>query len=130
MQIKIVKKKILSFILIFFPLMAVLVVTPIVIELPLIIWPENLVHVFVMTPFYLGLVALPGYIYFVLKNQDINSLSNQKQIWIGMSVVFGFLASLGGLISIFFVINIPFIIGSVISSIFVMIKFFKARYAK
>lgn len=120
-------KNLLTVICILFPLAAMLVVLPMVFELPPFIRPDNTGQILFVIPFYLGLVAAPGYIYFILKKPQF--LSKPRKIWVGTSLLIAFLASLGGLISILTVINIPFIIGSVIVSLVVMVNFFK-QFAK
>src|SRR3989338_2807187 len=78
-------------------------------------WPKNsinkpgLAQWLMVAPFYLGLLAFPGYYYAWNGHYKGSSISGWKKRWIQGSLIAGVLASLiGGIMSILTVVVAPF----------------------
>ena len=101
---------------IIFPISTLIIVFPMISELPPLLIPDNfnILQIIIVVPFYLGILALPGYIYAWNGHYDQSGQPGTVKAWIYASLIVGFLACLGGTIAFATVIAIPSIIGSII----------------
>ena len=104
------------------PLITLLLVLPPISELPPFL-PEathnpNLFQVLLVVPFYLGLMAAPGYIYAWLKKGNIGPKRSWQYRWAQISLFGAIIASMIGAVwSIPTVIIVPFALWSLVVAI-------------
>jgi len=121
------KSKHLSYWYLVPPILTLLLLLPMILELPPFM-PEkienpNLFQMLITLPFYLGLLAAPGYIYVWLGNYNSQKLGSGHRLWVFASLIIAIVASLvGGLLSVFTVIVAPFAFGSLLTSIMLLLK--------
>jgi hypothetical protein len=115
----------LSFWYIVFPLSALIVVWPMVRALPPISWHDNLntLQSVAALPFWLGVVAAPGYLY-AWNGHHAAPLLSPTRMWVALSLGTSLVASLlGTIMSALAVVPIPFTVGSAICCLLLIRQF-------
>lgn len=107
------------------PALAMLLVLPLILELPPVMFTKNFnaVQVLIALPFWIGAAAAPGYLYAWSGAYEPIGASRMTRAWVGASLAAAVLASLGGLISIFAVIPFPFAVASLVASFLMLRRF-------
>lgn len=107
------------------PALAMLLVLPLILELPPLMFTENfnLVQVLIALPFWIGAAAAPGYLYAWSGAYEPVCASRMARAWVGASLATAVLASLGGLISILLIIPFPFVVASLVASLLMLRRF-------
>lgn len=116
-------------ILIICPTLALASVWPMVKELPPIMITANLniFQVFLVIPWYLGIMCAPGYVYVVFADKNINQLISPYNSLIKMNLVLAVISSIGGLMAILAIQPAPYVLSSLFCSIYVMKKYMKNK---
>lgn len=98
------------------PALAMLLVLPLILELPPMTFTENFnaVQVLLALPFWIGAAAAPGYVYAWSGAYEPIGASRMTRAWVGASLAGRGLANLGGLISILSFIRFPFVVASLL----------------
>ena len=111
------------------PAATLALVVPMIMGLPPLAIPSNFnwFQVAIATPFWLGILAAPGYIYAWAGHYDRTALSSIRQRWVGSSLILALVATIGGLISALTVIAIPTELGSIICASLMLRRFFRPR---
>ncbi len=112
-----------------FPVLSVFLIWPMIAELPPLNIPSNLnwFQVLIASPFYLGILAAPGYIYAWSGNYDTRDMTQRKGTWVKWSLWSALVASIGGLTTIMAVVPFPAVLGSGIFSILLLRRFYKTN---
>jgi hypothetical protein len=112
-----------------FPAVTMLLVWPHVRELPplLITKNFNLYEVLIALPFWVGLVAAPGYLYAWSGQYVANAARRSVRLWVGASLLAALVASLGGFVSVLAVMPMPFDVGSIVCSALMVWRFVVSR---
>jgi hypothetical protein len=117
-----------SIVLVLVPALAMLVVLPQILELPPLMFSENfnILQVLIALPFYLGLLAAPGYLY-VWSGCKPHPGS---RAWLLASLWAALIASTAGtIVSLPAIVPVPFAAGSVICSLVILTRFLRAQSA-
>ena len=103
-MIKILRKIIRFFFFFIPPLFAVILAIPLsgLLELPprLLLFDLNkldFITFLIIAPFYLGIIAAPGYIYIFYAQPKAVSVSKLKRYWLRTSMILALLCSIGGI---------------------------------
>lgn len=99
---------------ILFPVISLLIASPYVFSIsPSLL--ENFSYVVLVSilPFYIGLLASPGYLYFWINENQIMQKGRLIRKWVEFSLWLGLVASALGLQSVPILITIPFVLGSI-----------------
>jgi len=77
-----------------FPFLALVTVLPVVLNLPPVTWPENLntFQFIIAAPFWLGMVAAPGYVYTWCGHHSRAVLPTRQRLWVCSSLVAALIA--------------------------------------
>lgn len=112
------------------PFVALVLVWPIIVEMPPLRRPSNLnaVQVILVVPFYLGLAAAPGWLYAWAGHYERGSLSRSQRVWVSTSLWTALLASIGGSVTIFAVIPFPAVVGSLMVSVFLLRRYYRSTH--
>jgi len=113
------------------PALAMLLVLPLILELPPLMFTENFnaFQVLIALPFWIGAAAAPGYLYAWSGAYEPSGASRTTRAWVAASLAAALLASLGGLITILAVIPFPFVIASVLASFLMLRRFARGSRA-
>lgn len=104
------------------PALAMLLVLPLILELPPMMFTENFnsVQVLIALPFWIGAAAAPGYLHAWSGAYDPIGSSRTARAWVIASLAAAFVASLGGLTSIFAIVPFPFAVASLVASLLML----------
>ena len=111
------------------PFLSMLSVWPMIAELPPLRIPSNFnwFQVAIACPWYLGVLAAPGYIYAWSGAYSPAIAPPSHWVWVELSLVAAILASAGGFITVLAVIPFPAVLGSFIGSVILFRRFHRAR---
>lgn len=111
------------------PLATIILILPPILDLPPLRHSDNLnvVQIIIVIPFYLGLLAAPGYLYAWSGHHDRKRLNGAIRFWIDISLGGAVLAAFGGLISVFTVIVFPFDIASLAAAVFLICRYWGVK---
>ena len=110
----------LSVLYVVLPAGALIIVWPMIRELPPISWPDNLntLQFVAAAPFWIGIAAAPGYLYAWSGHRSRSSLQPIRRYWVALSLAAALLASVtGAVVSALAVVPVPFTIGSAVCSL-------------
>jgi len=98
-----------------FPVCALLSVTQVILDMPPFVIAQN-VNFFqwiLVLPYYLGVVAAPGYLFAVLVDPEGSSMTKARQFWVRASLCAAIIASIGGLSTALAILPLPFVLGCI-----------------
>ena len=112
------------------PSLTMVLILPPVLDMPPLGPPPlnpNWLQIFMVTPWYLGLAAAPGYIYAWAGHYSPRRLSTWTYLWVAASLWTAVISSFwGALFSILTVIVAPFAIWSCVLSVLLLKRFYSA----
>jgi hypothetical protein len=111
------------------PALAMLTVLPPVLDSPPLKIPSNFnaFQVLIVLPFYLGLLAAPGYLHAWSGIPDPHGLSPGRRVWLLSSLVAATVASVSGAaISIPILVPVPFAVASGVCAILLLVRLLRA----
>lgn len=110
------------------PVLTLVLIWPVVVDLPPLRWPDNLnlFQIVLVLPFYLGLAAAPGWLYVWSGHYDRRRLIRGKRIWAESSLWLALVSSLGGLTTIFAIVPFPAVVASAIACALLLRAFYRA----
>jgi len=114
------------------PLLTAFLIWPIIADFPPMKIPSNFnwLQILIVSPFYVGILAAPGYIYAWLGHYDTSGMRQRKRTWIKWSLWSALFASIGGLTTVMAIVPLPSVMGSIASSILLLEKYYKSLKAK
>ncbi len=113
---------------ILFPVISLLIASPYVFSIsPSLFEKFSYVVLVSILPFYIGLLASPGYLYFWIFEHQIMQKGRFIRKWVEVSLWLGLIASALGLQSIPILITIPFVLGSTFSCVKLLRLFYEIQ---
>ena len=100
---------------------------PWILEFPPLMIPNNLngFQIYVGASYWIGVFSAPGFLYFLF-NEDITGYGDLVKKWVAISLYSAFYASIGGLVSILFVVPAPYAIGTIVCT-YLVLKNYKSK---